>query len=164
MQPFFRNERGFTWIELLLLVALIGIVSALAMPKIQMLREAAREAATKANIAAIKSAISIYYGDHEGIWPNTLDVNDKTPGYGFGNYLESMPKVKVTHPQDPSKSPAGDEVVYKAFSDAPNLAVPNTEGKGWRYDGPKLGNTGRIWVNNSYLDSQGISYTTYGNE
>lgn len=164
MRQRWGNERGFTWIELLLLVALVGILSALAMPKIQKLREAAREAATQANIAAIKSAISIYYGDHEGIWPDTLDVNDKTPGYGFGNYLENMPKVKATHPRDPSKSPAGDEVVYKSFTDEPSLAAPDSFGRGWRYDGPKQGNTGRIWVNSSCTDSRGVSYTTYGNE
>jgi len=86
MRNFWSDQNGFTWIELVIIVALIGILSALAWPRIQLMREAAREAATKANIEAIKSAISIYYGDHEGIWPDTLDVSDRTPGYGFGNY------------------------------------------------------------------------------
>jgi type II secretory pathway pseudopilin PulG len=156
------KQQGFTWIELVIIVALIGILSALAMPRLQHLRERAREEETKSNLAAIKAAISIYYGDHEGIWPGTLDVTDKTPGFGFGNYLDAMPGVKATFPQEPAKSPAGNQVTYKAFIDEPSLAAPNSYGQGWRYDGPRQDNTGRIWINSSYLDTQGVSYTTYG--
>jgi len=162
MRKLFQQEEGFTFIELAIFVAILGIIAALAYPYFQELREKAREAATKANISAIKAAISIYYGDHEGIWPTTLDVTDKTPGYGFGDYLPVMPKVLVTHPADPAKSPAGNEVTYKSFTDEPSLATPNSYGKGWRYDGPEQSNTGRIWINSSYTDTNGISYTTYG--
>jgi len=162
MRNLWRHEEGFTWIELVVLVALVGILSALAIPRLRLMYEKSLEAATRGNIGAIKSAISIYYGDHEGVWPTTLDVNDKTPGYGFGNYLDAMPSVRATHPTDPSKSPAGIQVTYKAFTDEPSLAEADSVGKGWRYDGPLNGNTGRIWVNSSYTDSEGASYTTYG--
>lgn len=162
MRKFLRSEAGLTWIELVILIALIGILSALAIPRLRMLYEGTLEKATLGNIGAIKSAISIYYGDHEGVWPTTLDVNDHTPHFGFGNYLDSLPPVKATHPSDPAKSPAGAQVVYKGFTDEPSLAAPETTGSGWRYDGPLNGNTGRIWVNNSCLDSTGVSYTTYG--
>lgn len=162
MRMLFRREDGFTWIELVVLVALIGILSALAIPRLRLLYERSLESATKGNIGAIKSAISIYYGDHEGVWPTRLDVDNRTPGFGFGNYLESMPSVKATHPSDPSKSPAGNQVTYLSFADEPSLAEPNSYGTGWRYDGPLNSNTGRIWVNNSYTDTEGVSYTTYG--
>jgi len=145
-----------------MVAAVIGIIAALLYPYVQILLEKAREAETRANLSAIRSAISIYYGDHEGIWPTTLDTNDKTPGYGFGDYLPVMPKVKVTHPKDPSKSPEGGQVTYKAFDDEPSLGKPNSQGAGWRYDGPGQKNTGRIWINSSYVDTNGVSYTTYG--
>ena len=157
-----NSQAGFTFIELVIFVAILGIVAALAYPKLQQIREKTREAATRANICAIKAAISIYYGEHEGIWPTTLDVNDKTPGYGFGNYLLVMPKVLVTHPADPSQSPAGNKVTYKSFKDEPSLENPESYGTGWRYDGPGQSNTGRIWINSSYSDINGDSYTTYG--
>jgi type II secretory pathway pseudopilin PulG len=156
------GEEGFTWVEIVILVALIGILSALSLPRLSLWRERQREEETKANLAALKAAISIYYGDHEGVWPSRLDAGDKTPGYGFGNYLENLPAVKATYPQDPAKSPAGNAVTYKAFNDEPGLGVPGSVGAGWRYDGPEQGNTGRIWVNSSLLDSRGVSYTTYG--
>jgi type II secretory pathway pseudopilin PulG len=162
MRGSWRDTRAFTWIELVILVALIGILSALAIPRFKPMREKAREAATRANIAAIKSAISIYYGDHEGVWPTRLNVTDKTPGYGFGNYLDSMPRVRVTRPKDPNRSPAGNGMTYKSFTDEPSLAEPDSYGTGWRYDGPEQANTGRIWINSSYTDTEGVSYTTYG--
>ncbi|MBN1595930.1 hypothetical protein JW933_08410 [candidate division FCPU426 bacterium] len=158
------KESGFTYLEIAIFIALLGILAALAYPYLQDLREKAREAATKANISAIKAAISIYYGDHEGIWPTRLDVADKTPGYGFGDYLPVMPKVLMTHPEDSAKSPAGNEVTYKSFTDENSLAVPDSYGTGWRYDGPEQSNTGRIWVNSSFRDTRGVSYTTYGYE
>ena len=158
MTRWWRETAGFTWIEIVVLVALLGIVSALAVPRIQLMLERGREAATRRNIAAIKSAISIYYGDHEGVWPDTLDVHDRTPGYGFGNYLDQMPPVRVTHMDDPSKSPAGNQVTYKRFTEEPDLSRPLAYGKGWRYEKA----TGRVWVNSSYTDTRGVSYTTYG--
>ncbi len=157
-----KSESGFTFIEWAIMVAVVGIIAALAFPYVQEMQEKAREAATKANIAAIKAAISIYYGDHEGIWPTTLDVSDKTPGYGFGDYLRVMPKVKVRYPADSAKNPAGYSVTYQSFADEPSLAEPDTPGTGWRYDGPLQSNTGRIWVNSSLTDLNGVSYTTYG--
>ncbi len=153
-----KSEKGFTFIELMILVAVLGIIAALAYPYFQSMVEKTREAATRANINAIKSAISIYYGDHEGVWPTTLDVNDKTPGFGFGDYLPVMPKVKVTYPTDKEHNPSGNEINYKAFTDAPTLEESNTPGKGWRYEVE----TGRIWVNSTLNDSKGLSYTTYG--
>jgi type II secretory pathway pseudopilin PulG len=162
MRRFWRERSGFTWIEIALLIALLGALAALAIPKLQTVYERSLEKATRYNIGLIKSAISIYYGDHEGIWPTTLDVNDKTPGYGFGNYLDTLPPVRVTHPRDPARSPAGNQVTYGTFTDAPSLAEPGSSGTGWRYDGPQHGNTGRIWINSSLTDTEGISYTTYG--
>ena len=158
MQQFIKSEKAFTFIEILILVAIIGIAAALAYPYLAMFQEKSREAATRGNINAIKSAISIYYGDHEGVWPDTLDVSDRTPGYGFGYYLPVMPKVKVTCPSDDKINPAGNEVMYKSFADEPSLAESNTPGRGWRYEVE----TGRIWINSSATDSDGVSYTTYG--
>jgi type II secretory pathway pseudopilin PulG len=162
MRNVMKLQHGFTYLEWAMFVAILGIIAALAYPYIQEWQEKSREATTKSNISAIKAAISIYYGDHEGIWPTTLDVSDKTPGYGFGDYLPVMPKVLVTHPSDSSMSPAGDDVTYVSFTDEPNLGKPESYGKGWRYDGPGQSNTGRIWVNSSYKDTTGVSYTTYG--
>ncbi|MFH1824997.1 MAG: DUF2059 domain-containing protein [Candidatus Firestonebacteria bacterium] len=48
-----------------------------------------REGATKGNLAAIRSAVSIYYSEKEGEWPKSLTS-------GFENFLYPIPQEKIT--------------------------------------------------------------------
>ena len=66
------KSKGFTLIELMIVVAIIGILAAVAIPKFADLVTKSKEAGVKANIGAIRSAISIYYGDTEGDYPMNL--------------------------------------------------------------------------------------------
>ena len=66
------KSKGFTLIELMIVVAIIGILAAVAIPKFADLVTKSKEAGVKANIGAIRSAISIYYGDTEGDYPGNL--------------------------------------------------------------------------------------------
>ena len=81
-----KTKRGFTLIELMIVVAIIGILAAIAIPKFSQLITKGNEANTKGNLGALRSALSIYYGDTEGTIPTTLDslaVN--------GKYLQNIP-------------------------------------------------------------------------
>jgi type II secretory pathway pseudopilin PulG len=157
-----RDQAGLTFWEWVIFATVVGILAALAYPHIQLLQEKWRENLTRNNIRVLQSAIEIYYADHNGIWPSTLDPSDTTTGWGFGSYLRELPAVLATHPLDPEKSPAGNAVTYARFEDPPALSQPEVLGKGWRYDGPGQGNTGCIWVNSTYRDTRGIPYSTYG--
>src|SRR2546421_1082483 len=81
---------GFTLIELMIVVAIIGILAAIAIPKFAELIRKSNEGATKGNLGAIRSALSIYYGDLEGQYPS--DVTALTTS---GKYLASIPKSKT---------------------------------------------------------------------
>jgi len=147
-----RKEKGFTLIELMIVVAIIGILAALALPKFAQLVEKSREAATKGNMNAMVSAISIYYGDSEGIYPVYLETSSD---YMFSRFLEKVPPVKATHAgigQGTAESPSGTDIVYTSDE---NISVT---GIGWLYNS----NSGRIFVNSSATDSKSMPYSTYG--
>lgn len=94
-----KNQKGFTLIELMIVVAIIGILAAVAIPKFAEMMERSRDGATKGNIGALKSAISIYYGDHDGSNPTDLtaifaNVAGNTAWNFIAKYIDDIPAVK----------------------------------------------------------------------
>ena len=56
-----RNEKGFTLIELVMIIIILGILAAIAVPRYVDLQQDARTAVVDASIGAIKSAAIIQY-------------------------------------------------------------------------------------------------------
>jgi prepilin-type N-terminal cleavage/methylation domain-containing protein len=64
-----KVAKGFTLIELMIVVAIIGILAAIAIPKFADLVTKSKEASIKGSLGTIRSAVSIYYSDQEGVYP-----------------------------------------------------------------------------------------------
>jgi hypothetical protein len=137
--------------------------------------EKSREGATKGNLSAVKSAISNYYADQQGVYPATLDtVSTVSGGASFApfipNYIETLPGVKVTAKNTantgagnagngPGKSAATAASVWSGNWNTPGFATTSV-GVGWKYNNTD----GNFWVNSEMLDMAGKSYTIYGFE
>jgi type II secretion system protein G len=66
---------GFTLIELLIVIAIIGIIAAMAIPAMQTAMEKSRQRASMANMRALGVQLQIYQND-ETLYPaGSLDIN-----------------------------------------------------------------------------------------
>ena len=162
MKKNLKGEKGFTLIELMIVVAIIGILAAIAIPRFAQMLEKAREGSTKGNIGAIKSATSIYYGDREGVWPTSIDLTTNPLTLAFSGYMDSIPPVKVTCPwRGTNPSPSGTTATMaKSVTESTTLTSPSAAVSGWLYNP----STGDVWVNSTLTDSKGVPYSTYGHE
>ncbi|MDH4098984.1 MAG: prepilin-type N-terminal cleavage/methylation domain-containing protein [Nitrospirota bacterium] len=84
MTPLNKNQRGFTLLELMIVIAIVGILVTLAVPSFRTATIKAREAVLKEDLYVIRSVIDQYYADN-GTYPPTLqDLVAK-------QYLRSIP-------------------------------------------------------------------------
>lgn len=94
-----RQSRGFTLIEILVVITILGILAALVVPKIMDRPNDARVAATKQQIADIVQALNLYKLD-SGSYPNStqgLEALVQKPNSGkvppnWRPYMDKLPK------------------------------------------------------------------------
>jgi general secretion pathway protein G len=88
-----KQNAGFTLIELMIVMAIIGVLAVVAVPKFVSAIKAAREAVLKEDLHVLRSAIDSYTMDKQKA-PQSLDdlVQD--------GYLKSIPEDPMTHSKD----------------------------------------------------------------
>jgi len=77
-----RNEKGFTLIELMIVVVIIGILAAIAIPNFIAMQNRAKEGSTKANMHTLQLAAEDYGVTYDGVYAATIDathISDRLP-------------------------------------------------------------------------------------
>jgi len=74
----FSSNKGFTLLELLLVVIVLGILAAVAIPQFTDMTKDAKEAALKSTLASLRNAIELYSQQHKFIYPGDKKYTDGT--------------------------------------------------------------------------------------
>jgi general secretion pathway protein G len=132
--PHVRNlERGFTMIELLVVMTLIVILATMGMTQYKTSQVYAREAVLKEDLFRLRDAIDQYYAD-KGQYPSTIDalVSD--------GYLRKVPEDPFTKsnsswqtvPAEPDPAnPTAEPGVYDIKSGSDQTALDGTKYAEW---------------------------------
>lgn len=83
------KKAGFTLVELVVVMAVIALLSSLAMPRYFGSMEKTREAVLRENLALTRQALDKYYGDN-GKYPESLEQ------LVSGKYLRGLPRDPIT--------------------------------------------------------------------
>lgn len=92
MRGAMRSVRGVTLIELMVVIAIIGILAGLLIPAVQLMRNKARVTQTQAEAKAFSTAIVNYHHEY-GRWP----VPGEEEQYSGGTFTENRDIVSALH-------------------------------------------------------------------
>jgi prepilin-type N-terminal cleavage/methylation domain-containing protein len=73
-----QQPRGFTLVELLIVVIILAILAAIVVPQFSATTTDAQESALDANLAAMRSAIELYKAQHNGVYPGAVLASGAT--------------------------------------------------------------------------------------
>lgn len=127
------KRRAFTLVEILIVVVILGILSAIVVPQFGNSTEEAQRTATKDQLVKLRQAIDIYYVRNKAVHPN-ISAGTGTAAWGAligPNYMRGPGRNSWVG------GAAGETVV---FGTGPDTAYQSTYG--WIYDP----STGRLWA------------------
>ncbi len=170
-----EKRKGFSLVELVIVIVILGIIAAIAIPRISSGSRNAGEAALRANLQTLRNAIDWYYGEHYSTFPgvklaggsfgaagsadaftNQLTMYSNAAGEVSATKSDSYPYgpyIRGTFPELSVGTLAGNADVT-VTTDAGALAAALTDGTGWKYSTV----TGEIIAN---TDESAVSGGTY---
>ncbi len=136
-----QNQRGFTLIEIMVVIVILGILAAVVVPKIMSRPEEARIAKTKQDIRALETALDLYKLDNFN-YPTTeqgleaLVTQPTTPPVPK-RYREEAYLKKV--PNDPWQNPyqflnPGEHGAVDIFSLGPDQQLSDDDIGNWNIE------------------------------
>ncbi len=166
-------KKAFSLVEILICVAIIGILAAIVLPAFQSNMTEAREAAAKDTLRILRNAIELYAVQHNGVPPGyplgktslnpvyvffitqLIHFSDKdgryntitrTAAYPFGPYLSAIPK-----------NPFNNLATVRMIANGQDMPAEADGIGGWVYKAA----TKKIKLNWPGTDSKGVRYYDY---
>lgn len=96
-----RRQSGFTIVELLIVIVIIGILAAITVVAFNGVQQRARDSARSSDIASVRKALELYRADN-GIYPS---VGSDNSGYNLSTLSTALVPTYISSlPNDPNTS------------------------------------------------------------
>lgn len=158
----FKNQAGFTLIEMLVVVIILGILAMIIVPQISVSTDDARLNSLQTNVNSIRSAIEVYAAQHANRYPGTYSEADGTTAVTTDALAKTAFLAQLTQFTDINGTVSGtktatfkygpylktgtlplnsfnensDVVVNFAQADITAARTPAGAGEGWQYFAP----------------------------
>lgn len=104
MKTIHRNsKKGFTLIEILIVVIILGILAAIVIPQFSSASSDARKASLQSTVQTLRSQIALYKLQHGDTLPDitstwtSLTSSSTYNGQNYGPYMQSVPVNSLTN-------------------------------------------------------------------
>lgn len=145
-----RRQRGFTLVELVVVVMILGILVAIALPRIVNVTGDATDNAARQSLSSLRDAIDTFASQNAGAWPGDDEADLKTD---LRRYLRGpFPRCPV----GPGEADGVEVVSAGAELFGTGSAALPTD-KMWKYDNT----TGEIIINFGDNSVSGIPYDEF---
>lgn len=147
-----QRNNGFTLVEILIVVVILGILAAIVIPQFTNASESARATSLVQQLQTIRGQLELYQVQHTGNYPNltgddgwdqmtqTTDVAGDTENDGFGPYLQQAP--------------------INPFTNSSTVAAEAADGVGWVWDATN-GTIIAVLPETAAPDDLGLNATDY---
>ena len=150
-----RRKSGFTLIEILIVVAILGIMAAIVIPLYEDNRQRAMESAAKENLRVLRNAVELYAARNGGIAPGYPANNINSPLVTENNFYLAMLSQGYIYAK--AENPLNGLTTIKMIKNAEQFPIAATGGYGWVYK-PQTKTLKLDWPGE---DSQGTLYFNY---
>ncbi len=158
-------KRGFTLVEILIVVVILGILAAIVIPQFTQASTEAKENSLCSDLQSLRSQIQLYRCQHNDNPPTFADFADQMLYCTDIDGATAATPSKVRDPNaDIEYGPYLERIPANPFTDSTAIVTLTTEGapasgsgtNGWQYNET----TGEIWSDDDESTADGVLHCT----
>lgn len=96
LKEFFKNQKGFSLMELIVVIAILGVIASIAVPNVLGAIDNARKNTDRTNAAQIARAITTALAEGKSVGADATEKEFSTLSNIVPDYIQSVPKIQST--------------------------------------------------------------------